>query len=195
MSKFVIRIALLFLGAIGFFGGLQLTQAVTEIPLSRQNGQRWYILDENPNPDACAFIRNNREERCARWYHVGQEAPPMVKAKKIIIDQMIHFDFDKSTIKKESYPILEDVASVMKNNPQIKKIRIEGHTDWIGTDEYNQKLSERRSNAVKEFLTNKGIDASRMEAVGYGESRPIADNKTAEGRAKNRRTEFNVIEQ
>jgi outer membrane protein OmpA-like peptidoglycan-associated protein len=155
---------------------------------------RWYELTENPNPDACLAARQNREY-CHRWYHVGEEAPkPSVKAKKITIDQKIHFDFDKATIKKESYGILDDVASVLKSNPQIKKVRVEGHTDSIGSDTYNQKLSEKRANAVKDYLVGKGIEASRLEAVGYGESRPIADNKTAAGRAQNRRTEFNVVE-
>jgi outer membrane protein OmpA-like peptidoglycan-associated protein len=144
------------------------------------------------SPDFRAFLGLN-------YTHHKEEAPPpkppKVEAKKITIDQKIHFDFDKSAVKKESYGILDDVASVLQANPQIKKVRIEGHTDSIGTDAYNQKLSERRANAVRDYLVGKGIDAGRLEAVGYGESRPIADNKTSEGRAQNRRTEFNVIEQ
>jgi len=144
-------------------------------------------------PDFRAFLGLNYTR------HKEEEAPPPrqpeIKAKKITIDQKIHFDFDKATIKKESYGILDDVANVLKANPNIKRVRIEGHTDSIGTDAYNQKLSERRANSVRDFLVSKGIDASRLEAVGYGESRPIDDNKTAAGRANNRRTEFNVIEQ
>jgi outer membrane protein OmpA-like peptidoglycan-associated protein len=144
-------------------------------------------------PDFRAFLGVNYTR------HKEEAAPPPrapeIKAKKITIDQKIHFDFDKSTIKKESYGILDDVANVLKANPNIKKVRIEGHTDSIGTDAYNQKLSQRRANAVQAYLVNKGIDASRLESVGYGESRPIDDNKTAAGRANNRRTEFNVIEQ
>lgn len=130
-------------------------------------------------------------------HHKEEAAPakPVIQAKKITIDQMIHFDFDKYNIKKDSYGILNDVASILKANPQIKKIRIEGHTDAIGSDAYNMKLSQRRANSVREYLTNQGISADRLEAVGYGKSRPIAPNNTAAGRAQNRRVEFNVIEQ
>ncbi len=144
------------------------------------------------SPDYRAFLGLN-------YTHHKEEAPPpkapVVQAKKITIDQKIHFDFDKSVIKKESYGILDDVASILKSNSQIKRVRIEGHTDSIGSDAYNMKLSNRRANAVRDYLVNKGIAPSRLESIGYGKSRPIADNKTAAGRAQNRRTEFNVVEQ
>ena len=70
----------------------------------------------------------------------------------------------------------------------------EGNTDSVGSDAYNQKLSERRANSVRTYLTNKGINPSLLDSVGYGESRPVATNDTAEGRAKNRRVEFKVVE-
>ncbi len=143
------------------------------------------------SPDFRAFLGLN-------YTHHQGEAPapkPVIQAKKITIDQMVHFDFDKYNIKKDSYGILSDVASILKSNPQIKKIRIEGHTDAIGTDAYNMKLSQRRANSVREYLIKQGVSADRLEAVGYGKSRPIAPNNTAAGRAKNRRVEFNVIEQ
>ncbi len=143
------------------------------------------------SPDFRGFLGLNYTHRKDEM-----EAPkPVIQAKKITIDQMIHFDFDKSNIKKDSYGILNDVASILKANPQIKKIRIEGHTDAIGTDAYNMKLSQRRANSVRDYLTQQGISADRLEAVGYGKSRPIAPNNTAAGRAQNRRVEFNVIEQ
>jgi len=153
---------------------------------------RWYYMVEDPQPDACLYGREARE-RCWRWYHVGAERP-RVEAKKITIDQMIHFDFNKSNIRKDAQPILDDVATILKNNPQVKRMRIESHTDAIGTEAYNMKLSERRANSTKDYLVNKGIDASRLEAVGYGKTRPIATNKTAAGRAMNRRSEFNVLD-
>ncbi len=131
--------------------------------------------------------------------HQEEEAPPPAKVcttpGKIVIDQKIQFAFDKSVIKPESYSILDDVASVLKTHPDIARIRVEGHTDSVGSDAYNQKLSDRRAKAVQDYLVNKGIEASRLEAIGYGESQPLADNATAEGRAKNRRTEFKVTEQ
>ena len=124
--------------------------------------------------------------------------PPPPQAKVVVTDEQIitlepiYFDFDKATIKPESYPVLDQVAQVMIDRPQME-VRIEGHTDWIGTDSYNQRLSERRARAVLGYLVNKGIDSFRLGAVGYGEGRPIATNDTEEGRARNRRTEFHIV--
>lgn len=124
--------------------------------------------------------------------------PPVaveVKAEeKIVITQKIHFEFDRSTIRPISYPILDDVADLLMRNPQIHHVRIEGHTDWIGSDAYNMGLSQRRADSVRTYLINKGIDPGRLIAVGYGETRPIADNNTVLGRAKNRRVEFTVLD-
>ena len=114
--------------------------------------------------------------------------------EKILITQKIHFEFNRSIIRPISYPILDDVVQLLKLNPQIKRVQVEGHTDDIGGEAYNQRLSESRAKAVVAYLVSKGISADRLTAVGYGESRPIADNSTAEGRAKNRRTEFTVLE-
>lgn len=114
--------------------------------------------------------------------------------EKIIITQKIHFEFDKATIRPISYSILDDVVELLNRNPQITKIRVEGHTDSVGSDAYNQNLSERRAQSVVNYLVSKGISRDRLIAVGYGESRPIADNNTTEGRAKNRRTEFTVLD-
>jgi len=122
------------------------------------------------------------------------EAPPKAVQRQIIIDSVIHFEFDKANIRPQSFPILDDVASVIKQNPDIKRVMIEGNTDSVGSDAYNQKLSERRANSVKTYLTNKGINPGVLDSVGYGESRPVATNDTAEGRAKNRRVEFKVVE-
>jgi OOP family OmpA-OmpF porin len=83
---------------------------------------------------------------------------------------------------------------VLKDLPEIKKIRVEGHTDNVGGQAHNMKLSQGRANAVRDYLVGKGIDGARMESVGFGPDKPIASNKTAKGRAENRRTEFNIIE-
>ncbi|MFH1831060.1 MAG: OmpA family protein, partial [Pseudomonadota bacterium] len=125
-------------------------------------------------------------------------APPPVEVEaaveeKIVITQKIHFEFDRSVIRPISYPILDDVANLLQRNPQIRLVRVEGHTDWIGSDAYNQGLSERRANSVRNYLIQKGIEPDRLVAEGYGESRPIADNNTVKGRARNRRTEFTVV--
>jgi OmpA-OmpF porin, OOP family len=84
------------------------------------------------------------------------------------------------------------VASILQDNLSLR-IRIEGHTDSVGSERYNQRLSQLRSNAIRKFLVDRGVDGARLEAIGFGEATPIADNKTAEGRAKNRRVEFNIL--
>jgi outer membrane protein OmpA-like peptidoglycan-associated protein len=81
----------------------------------------------------------------------------------------------------------------MKNTPYIRKVRVEGHTDFRGSDEYNLKLSDNRAKAVMQKLIEYGVEPERLEAVGRGEFQPIASNKTAEGMAQNRRTEFHII--
>ena len=83
----------------------------------------------------------------------------------------------------------------MNDNAQIKKIRVEGHTDSVGDDAMNLKLSQNRANSVMSALIKRGVDPARMEAIGYGETKPIASNSTAAGKAENRRTEFNISEQ
>lgn len=96
------------------------------------------------------------------------------------------FDTNKAVIKAEFQSQLDDVANVLKNVPELK-IEIQGHTDSAGSEKYNQTLSEKRANAVKDYLASKGINANRMTAKGYGESMPVASNDTEEGRAANRR--------
>jgi len=125
--------------------------------------------------------------------------PPLVvrKAKivgkKIEINEKVMFEYNKATIKRESSGLLNDVAAVIKENPKLQKIKIEGHTDSDGADKYNKKLSQQRADAVKDFLVKTGISADILESVGYGEEKPIGDNKTDEGKELNRRVEFNII--
>jgi outer membrane protein OmpA-like peptidoglycan-associated protein len=120
----------------------------------------------------------------------------VVTKDKIEIKKQIKFATGSSKIVgAESEQILRDVAQALKDNPQIKKIRIEGHTDSVGDDTFNLKLSQGRANSVMAALLRLGIDPGRMEAVGFGETRPIASNSTAAGKAENRRTEFNIVEQ
>jgi len=124
--------------------------------------------------------------------------PPPPKKAKIVeehieITEKVQFAYNKAEILEVSNDLLNDVATVMKQHPEVKKIRIEGHASSEGADDYNKKLSDRRAKAVMDFLVKAGVDAERMEAIGYGEERPIADNETEEGREKNRRVEFNII--
>jgi outer membrane protein OmpA-like peptidoglycan-associated protein len=105
----------------------------------------------------------------------------------------IYFDFDKATFQQESYNELNKLERMMQQNPTMR-VEIAGHTDNIGTAAYNLALSKRRAEAVKDFLTKKGIDARRITAVGFGKSRPLASNDDEEeGRELNRRVEFKVI--
>lgn len=106
----------------------------------------------------------------------------------------LKFDFDKADIKPEYHEILDKAVMVMEMNPDLL-IEIHGHTDSIGTEEYNQKLSERRAESVREYLVSRGIAGERLTAVGMGKMDPIAPNDTAEGRMQNRRVEFNVANQ
>ncbi len=117
-----------------------------------------------------------------------------ISRDRIIITEQVHFETAKAKIKRESYPILDAVIEVMKENPQILKIRVEGHTDSRGSDEYNLELSDDRAESVMNYLVENGIAENRLESVGYGETKPIKDNETAAGRAANRRVEFTILE-
>ena len=101
----------------------------------------------------------------------------------------IQFDFNKSTIRADSEPTLQNVLGILKAQPDLK-LEIQGHTDNVGGDEYNQKLSESRAASVVTWLTNNGIAPGRLTAKGYGKTQPIADNDSDEGRARNRRVEL-----
>jgi OmpA-OmpF porin, OOP family len=107
------------------------------------------------------------------------------------IIQGINFKFNSDVITKNSYPILDKAAQVLKDYPDVK-LEIQGHTDNKGGADYNKDLSQRRANSVRAYFVGKGIDESRLTAVGYGLEMPIADNKTEKGRAKNRRVEFKL---
>ncbi|HKD43490.1 MAG TPA: OmpA family protein [Myxococcaceae bacterium] len=120
----------------------------------------------------------------------------VVKSDRIEIKQQIRFKTGSARISgKESFEVLKEVAQALRDNVRIRKLRIEGHTDSVGVDAANINLSQMRANAVMAELVKNGVEPSRMEAVGYGRSRPVASNTTASGRAQNRRTEFNIIEQ
>ena len=106
--------------------------------------------------------------------------------------EQVRFDTGKQDIRPESFPALDRVADVLKQNPNVRVV-IEGHTDNVGRKTYNQKLSENRAQAVMEYVLQKGIGAERLSFVGYGISKPIASNETAKGRARNRRVQLTPI--
>lgn len=117
-------------------------------------------------------------------------APAPVIKKKIVL-RGVNFDTNKSDIRADAQPILDEAAKALTENTVVQ-VAVEGHTDSRASDEYNQKLSERRANSVRDYLAEKGVAKARMTAVGVGESRPVATNDTAEGMAQNRRVELRV---
>ncbi|MBN8556066.1 MAG: OmpA family protein [Burkholderiales bacterium] len=119
-------------------------------------------------------------------------APAPVAAQKVTYAADAFFDFDKSVLKPEGRAKLDDLVSKIQGI-NLEVIIAVGHTDSIGSDAYNQKLSVRRAEAVKAYLISKGIERNRIYTEGKGEKQPVADNRTAEGRAKNRRVEVEVV--
>lgn len=121
------------------------------------------------------------------------EPLPPPSSKRIVL-RGVHFDFNKSDIRPDSRPVLDEAAEALRENPNIR-ISVEGYTDAIGSDIYNEKLSVRRAEASFRYLVNHGVAPERMEVIGYGKSRPVADNDTEGGRAQNRRVELHVVNQ
>ncbi len=117
-----------------------------------------------------------------------------ITEEKIEILEKVFFQTNRATIKPVSFAVLNQVGDVLKRHPYIKKVRVEGHTDSQGKDRYNLKLSQSRAESVRKYLIAQGVEPERLEAVGYGETRPIEDNRTADGRANNRRVEFTITE-
>lgn len=118
-----------------------------------------------------------------------------VKREKIQVNEKIHFEFDSAKIREESHNLVDEIATVINEHPEIVRLRVEGHTDPRGTREYNLDLSKRRAQSVMDYLVEQGdVDPERLEMEGYGFDEPIASNDTEEGMAKNRRVEFTILE-
>jgi outer membrane protein OmpA-like peptidoglycan-associated protein len=116
-----------------------------------------------------------------------------VTATSIEISDKIFFDLNRARIKSASNGILDAVAEVLKTNADLS-VRIEGHTDDSGSSESNRELSQKRAEAVRDYLVAKGVDAARLEAVGYGEDKPLVEGTSDEARSKNRRVEFVIVD-
>ena len=119
-----------------------------------------------------------------------------IENNEIKIPGKVHFETNKATIKEdaETKEILQTVADVLKENPQITKLRIDGHTDDSGTSEHNHKLSQARAEAIIEWLAKNGVDKSRLEGKGWGEEHPVVKNDTPANKEQNRRVEFKLWE-
>ena len=150
----------------------------------------------DPNNDGDKLL--DKDDKCPNEYADTPDGCPkkyslvVVTADKIELKQTIFFDFNKDKIKPVSYALLNDVAAALTDNPKIR-VRIEGHTDSRGNERANLKLSQKRAESVKRYLGKQGIDPARMEPRGFGKNVPIADNRTDEGRAQNRRVEFIIL--
>jgi outer membrane protein OmpA-like peptidoglycan-associated protein len=151
-------------------------------------------LDKDEIPD--------RDDRCPKERGPVQnhgcpvkEDEPLVEieTERLSLKDAIHFDTGKDSIKPESFKILDEVAALLGNHPELARIRVEGHTDNVGSASYNKDLSERRAASVVRYLVGKGIARSRLAPQGYGFERPVASNETAVGRARNRRVEFTIL--
>lgn len=119
----------------------------------------------------------------------------VLTASNIAIMDKVQFETGKATLLPASHALLDEVAKMLKDNPQVELISVEGHTDSTGSPDFNRKLSQQRAESVAKYLTSKGVKAARMEPKGFGPDRPIADNETDAGREANRRVEFNILEQ
>ena len=150
---------------------------------------------ENVNAPEYLFHSENFNIPDTATYQVIEQVIKLDKiavGKSIVLNN-IFFDFDKSTLKPESIMELDKVYDLMMANPEMK-VELSGHTDNVGSAEYNKRLSMQRAQVVMNYLLKKGIKKSRMKAMGYGFDRPIDTNETDEGRAHNRRTEFTIID-
>lgn len=116
-------------------------------------------------------------------------APAVAPSPKKLVLEGVNFDHDKATLRQDAYPVLDQAAADLKEWGDVK-VDINGYTDNRGKDQYNLKLSQRRAEAVRAYLIGKGVAADRLTAKGFGETRPVADNKTEAGRFKNRRVEL-----
>lgn len=125
-----------------------------------------------------------------------EPAPAPPPKEETIVVRDLHFAFDSSKIDSRDKDQLDTIATKLKAEPASTELNITGHTDSVGSDAYNQKLSDRRAHAVADYLVNAGVPAASIKSVeGYGESKPVADNKTKEGRAENRRVEIKITRQ
>jgi OOP family OmpA-OmpF porin len=119
-----------------------------------------------------------------------------IETERLSLKDAIRFDSGRDTIRPESFRVLGEIAKVLAQHPELKKVRVEGHTDDVGPAAYNKDLSERRATAVVRWLVEKGgIERQRLEPRGFGFERPIASNSTAVGRSRNRRVEFTIVEE
>ena len=162
-------------------------------PANTWSQPAWNCSDSGepePEPEPEPVVKKKRD--LSKVTEVKAKA--VLRGDKIEILEKVQFETNSSDILEVSFELLDEVADILDQNPKVTKVRIEGHTDSKGRKRSNKKLSQRRANSVRDYLVDKGIDEARFVAKGFGQSKPIADNDTDEGRAENRRVEFNILE-
>jgi outer membrane protein OmpA-like peptidoglycan-associated protein len=165
------------------------------------------MQDEEPtvsHADRVAFLERTRPPASRR----RQPPPPpmaedndedggggaVLRQGMIFITEQVNFGVGSADILMDSFSILDDVVRILRRHEDITLIRIEGHTDSVGRPSNNLRLSRQRAESVRQYMIDRGIEENRVEAIGYGDSQPGADNATEEGRAEKRRVEFNILE-
>ncbi|MDP2243000.1 OmpA family protein [Pseudomonas sp.] len=174
---------------------------ITENLYARAGVEAQYNIDQGDTEWAPSIGLGMNFGGSTQPVQVAEAAPepmpePVVVAEEpaqvVRVELDVKFDFDKAQVKEESYGDIKNLADFMNQYPQTSTT-VEGHTDSVGTDTYNQQLSEKRASAVREVLVNQyGVEGQRVNAAGYGETQPVADNATESGRAINRRVEAQV---
>jgi outer membrane protein OmpA-like peptidoglycan-associated protein len=176
-----------------------LSDKIDQCPLEAEDKDGFEDDDGCPDPDNDKDTFLDADDKCPLEFGVAPDGCPkkytnvVVTKTRIEIKQTIFFEFNKATIKKVSFGLLNEVAQAMQDNPTVK-VEVQGHTDSVGNDAFNLKLSQKRAESVKAYLAKQGVGADRMVPKGYGETVPIADNRTKDGRAENRRVEFVITE-
>lgn len=143
------------------------------------------VYNEFEDTDGCPDSREDDEN----------QIKVVVRREKIEIKEKVFFAFDSDRILPQSYALLNDVARVINEHPEIAKILVEGHSDADGDTKYNLELSQRRASSVVQYLVSAGVTGARLEALGYGENRPAASNASEKGKATNRRVEFTILDE
>jgi OOP family OmpA-OmpF porin len=147
----------------------------------------------------CSLITVKQDPFPALEIRADRPPPPparvVLTASSITIGEKVQFATGSSQILPVSFGLLDEVAKVLTDNPQIELLQVEGHTDSTGTAAINRKLSQQRAESVMHYLASKGVGGGRMKALGFGPDRPIADNSTDDGKEKNRRVEFMILKQ
>jgi OmpA-OmpF porin, OOP family len=147
----------------------------------------------------CSLITVQQDPFPPLQITADRPAPPparvVLTASSIEIKDKIQFKLGSAEILPESFGLLDEIYAMLKDNPQIELLQIEGHTDSTGGAAINRKLSQERAASVRKYMTDKGIEGKRLTAKGFGPDKPIADNGTDAGRDQNRRVEFNIVKQ